>query len=759
MAGLQLLAIVVVVSSSYFTSQRTLLEHARTQMVDVGTNAIQHARWFMSPARSAAELSTALASNQIVRREERDHLEGLLFQQLRSAPQFAGAYYGDEDGNFVYVKRHGDNAYLTKIVDVAVGAEKRTTLIERGDDFASLARSFDPEDRYDPRSRPWYQEAKAYRGSIWTDPYIFFTSQSPGITAATPVIGFDNHVQGVVGVDIEIEELSSFLSQLRVGKNGAAFILNRNGDVIAHPNPDLLTTQTNDGGLTFPSIDTLEDTLARAAFGDRLSADGVAVDKPIQADFEHLGEQFVSLIMPFGLDDIPWTIVLYAPENDFIGTIKENRTQNTLIAVAVAAMTALLGLALANKIHAPVRAFAVRSALISQGEVDPKEPMPSTYKELENANTALVNEISQRRKTETEYRLAFEKASRGMVHIEGTTGRMLRVNESFAKLLDFTESELVGTTFQARLAEDDQDVLNEFVERIAEHSSFGFEAKVIRKDGTPIWISFNGIFFQADSSGGTYIVATIDDITHARASEEQIETLHREIAYYSRQEMMGELATGLAHELNQPLTAITQNVDAAEYILVNAPEKTPEVKGLLSDIDQQAHQAADIIRALRALVRKDENIPDNFDIRELILQARRLSRSDARRHGIEIVLAKGEELKVRAVRVQIAQVVVNLIRNAIEAVAESDSNSRKITIFAEQIEGFARVIVEDGGPGIAGSLQLFTPFETTKRDGMGLGLSISKTLIEANGGEIWHESTAAGARFCFTLPLKDHDHG
>ena len=84
--------------------------------------------------------------------------------------------------------------------------------------------------------------------------------------------------------------------------------------------------------------------------------------------------------MPFGLDDIPWTIVLYAPENDFTGAIKRNRTQNTFIAIAVAAFTALLGLALANKIHAPVRAFAVRSALISQGEVNPNDPMPSRSK-------------------------------------------------------------------------------------------------------------------------------------------------------------------------------------------------------------------------------------------------------------------------------------------------------------------------------------------------------------------------------------------
>ncbi|MEX0339804.1 MAG: cache domain-containing protein [Arenibacterium sp.] len=753
LAGLQLLAIAVVVFSSYFTSERTLLEHARTQMVDVGTNVIQHTKWFMSPARSAAELSTALASNQIVRREEREHLEGLLFQQLRSAPQFAGAYYGDEDGNFVYVKREGTQEYLTKIVDSAVEPAARTLLITRDESFTALNQRFDPEDRYDPRKRPWYKEAKSYRSSIWTDPYIFFTSQSPGITAATPVIGYNNLVQGVVGVDIEIKELSSFLAELRVGKNGAAFILNRNGDVIAHPNPELLTTQSEEGGLRFPSIDMIDDPIARAAFGDRLTGDGIVIDTLVQSDFEYQGQQYVSLIMPFELDDIPWTIVLYAPEDDFIGTIKDNRTTNTLIAIGVAAMTALLGLALANRIHAPVRAFAVRSALISQGEVDPNEPMPSTYKELENANTALVNEISQRKKTETEYRLTFENASRGMVHIDSATGRLLRVNESFAKLLGYREQELVGLAFQSLLSVDDQDALDEFVERIAEHTAFGFETKAIKKDGTPVWISFNGIFFQAGANGETYVVATIDDVTQVRTSEEKIEILNREIAHFSRHEMMGELATGLAHELNQPLTAITQNADAAEYILDKSPEKTSDVRALLSEIDQQAHQAADIIRALRALVRKDENIPDVFGIRELIKQALRLARPEARQHSIDVVLGRGLEIQVHAVRVQIAQVVINLLRNAIEAIAESDCKKRKISISAAREGHLVRVNVEDHGPGIADSLQLFTAFETTKSAGMGLGLSLSKTLIEANGGKIWLDHAAHPTRFSFTLRL------
>lgn len=751
LAGLQLLAVSLVVFTSYFTSERTLLDHARNQMFDVGTNVIQHTKGFLSPARSAAELSTALAENQIVRREERDLLEGLLFQQLRSAPQFAGAYYGDEEGNFVFVKRNGAGRFQTKIINI--GAVARTTLIDRDETFTKLSARIDQEDSYDPRVRPWYKAAKQDLDSIWTDPYIFFTSRLPGITAATPVIGFDGNVQGVIGVDIEIQELSSFLSKLRIGQNGAAFVLNRNGDVIAHPNPELLTMAGEGGALQFPSITDIHDPVARAAFGERLTDEGIQIDGVIQSDFELDGVQYVSMILPFGLDEIPWTIVIYAPEQDFIGTILENRTQNTLIAIGVAAATGLLGLALANRIHAPVRAFAVRSALISQGEIDAKEPLPNTYRELENANTALVNEISQRRKTEAEYRLTFDMASRGMVYIDSVTGRLLRVNSCFAEMMGYEAERLDGMRFQSLLHADEADLLQSFSDNIADRAAFGFEARALRQDGNSVWISFNGVVFPADGEDGGYIVATIDDITQGRAFEDKIEALNREIAHVSRQQVMGELATGLAHELNQPLTAITQNVDAAVYLVENRPDSTTDVRGLLDEIDQQAHQAGDIMRALRGFIRKEDNAATTFGIYELLEQARRLVLSEARQHSVDIFIRRGPEVMVSSVRVQIAQVVVNLLRNAIEAIAEADSVQKRVVVSTYRDGDLLEVLVEDTGPGIAEGLELFTQFETTKRDGMGLGLSISRTLIEANGGRIWCDSLASGARFGFTLPL------
>ena len=749
LAGLQLVAVTIVVSWSFFTSQQTLLDHARGLLFGVGVNAIEHTKAFLTPARSAAEFSTRLAESRIVRSKDRELLERLLFQQLRSAPQFAGAYYGDADGNFVFVKRNGTDQFITKIIDVS--RDVPVELLTRDLEFGLENFERDPTDTYDPRTRLWYQSADAMRKSIWTDPYIFFTSRSPGITAASPVIVDGNRLQGVVGVDIEISALSDFLSQLKIGSNGAALIMNKNGDVIAHPDQTLLALADDKGGFRFPRIDQINDPVARAAFGE-LQEDGtVDLAKTIYASFRHKGSKFMSLKMPFDVEGIPWTILVYAPEDDFIGPIRANQTRNILIAVFVAAATGLVGLLLANAIHKPVRAFAVRSALISQGELDPNDPLPKTYRELEQANQALVNEISQRKQTEAEYQSTFDLASRGMAQIEPGTGRILKANERLGEILGRSAHGLPGTNIAAFLDSSDKEFLKSVRQAIRSEAGFGLEGRAIRSPNTQIWISLNGVVIRDAADRPIYIVATIDDITQAQEAEQKIATLNREVAQYSRHNMLGELATGLAHELNQPLTAITQNADAALFKIQSNEDVTPDVRDILEEIDRQSYQAADIIKALRSLVRKDDGIQSTFNLNDLLEQSRQLVLSEASENDVDIRIETDRPVTVKGVRVQVAQVVVNLLRNAIEAIAEAGPDTRQVKVSMQERDRFVEVCVEDTGPGVPAGISLFTKFETSKAKGMGLGLSICRTLVNANGGKLWYDSAAPVPRFCFTL--------
>lgn len=756
LAGLQFIAITIVVSSSYVSSERVLLDHARGLLSDVGANTIAHSQGFLGPAEGAAELSARLAENRIVASENRGLLEALLFQQLLTTPQFAGIFFGDTQGDFVYVMRSdGPGPFRSKLVERKEDAQD-TDLIWREADYTEVTRRKDPEDSYDPRERPWFQLAETQRATVWTDPYVFFSARRPGITIASPVINDSGTLQGVIGVDIEISAVSEFLSRLRIGKNGTALIINRNGDVIAHPRTDLLTAANPDGTLRFVGIDEIEDDIARTAFGKMAKTGQISVQEETYNVFKYKGENYVSAIMPAISEQVPWTIAVYAPEDDFLGEIKANRTQDIGIAALVSLLTAAVGLVLANYIKKPVEAFAVRAALVSQGEVDPSEPMPDTYRELEQANDTLTREILQRKTSERTYGQTFELASRGMVQVDPETGDFLRVNASFANMMGYSVDELLGTNAQNIAAPGDRDT--PFPYDTDERNSSRpaeFRAKRIRKDGTPVWLKVNSILIRNDEGAPLHVVATVDDVTKEVAAEGQIRKLNRELSHLGRGELLGQMAAGLAHELNQPLTAITQNADAALSTLPEGTEADKELRQILGDLEEQAHRAADVIKALRNFAKKGESRGEPFDLEELVRQSMRLVQPEATEAGVTVEVNGVEDIPpVFGIRVQIAQVMINLLRNSIDAIGGANSDLRNVTVSAEADSRHVKVCVADTGPGVNPDLDLFTQFETTKEDGMGLGLSICRSIIEAGGGKMWHEGNPdSGAQFYFTAPL------
>ncbi|KAA8610130.1 histidine kinase [Salipiger aestuarii] len=752
LAGLQFLAVLAVVFSSYVTSERALLDHARELLSDVGSNTIAHSRGFLGPARGAAELSARLAQDRVIASDVPELMEQLLYQQLQLAPQFAGVYYGSEDGEFVYVMRSdGPGPFRTKIIR-RDGDSRSTELIWRNNDFDVVERRFDRADTYEPRDRPWYIRARRELTTIWTDPYIFFSSRQPGITLASPVLEGSDGVRGIVGVDIEISDISDFLANLRIGSTGHALIIHSNGDVIAHPDQDLFKTEGADGTLRFVDIEHIDDPIARAAFA-QLMADGrIPVQTETLSQFNYGGETYVAVVMPPISDKLPWTIAAYAPESDFTAAIKQNRQTNIWIAALVAAITGLCGLALANFIHKPVRAFAVRSALVAQGELDPSEPLPATYQELENANRALMQQIAARRETELEYGRTFQLTSRGMAQIDATTGRFLRVNEKFCEITGYTAAELARMSF-AELGDPKEPPVFLFdADQSGAPREVNQEMRCQRRDGEGIWVLVNAILIFNQEGKPMHVVLAMEDITQARHTEDQVAELSKDLSNLSRDNTMGQVAAGLAHELNQPLTAIAQNADSALFAVEQMPGADHGLRETLDEIAEQALRAGEIIKALRSFIRRDEGIQTDFDLSELVAQTSRLLSAESRAAGVEVVADLGDLPTVNANRLQIAQVLVNLMRNAIEAVAEGGGADRRVIVEARREGAQVCVAVSDTGPGVAQGVNLFTEFETTKAAGMGLGLSICRSICQANGGRLWHQRrTPNGAMFCFTL--------
>ncbi len=234
------------------------------------------------------------------------------------------------------------------------------------------------------------------------------------------------------------------------------------------------------------------------------------------------------------------------------------------------------------------------------------------------------------------------------------------------------------------------------------------------------------------------------------------------LAHVSRVSAMGEMASAIAHEINQPLTAIA-NYASASLRLMRAG-RLPEAEALetLGRLAAEAERAGEIVRKMRGFVRGEEGHPAAIAVDELVADVLRLSGPEARQHDVELVVAAAAGLPpVRADAIQIQQVLINLVRNAIEAMAAAGTAPRRVELSARRgPPGMVEIQVRDTGPGLPeGEIeQVFAPFFTTKPDGIGIGLSLSRSIVDAHGGRLWASAVAPGARFHLTLPADEETH-
>ncbi|HEY4203107.1 MAG TPA: PAS domain S-box protein [Devosiaceae bacterium] len=278
-----------------------------------------------------------------------------------------------------------------------------------------------------------------------------------------------------------------------------------------------------------------------------------------------------------------------------------------------------------------------------------------------------------------------------------------------------------------------------------------------RKNGTtfPMRLTVGEMAVEGDR----YYTGFIQDLTDRQESEARLAEANNELARLARISELGEMASTLAHELNQPLSAITNYVEGCRRLLDGVDTRIAgRMRNALDESARQAMRAADIIRHQREFVARGETDKRPEDIRQLVEEAGALALIGSRQRGINRVFEFAPEAgSVMADRVQIQQVLVNLMRNAIEAMRDSE---RRLLLVRTILADKDRVMVEvrDSGPGLAPEIEekLFQPFTTSKPGGMGIGLSIAKRIIEAHGGEIgFRPGENGGAVFHFSLAAAD----
>ncbi|HUO02126.1 MAG TPA: PAS domain S-box protein [Rhizomicrobium sp.] len=253
----------------------------------------------------------------------------------------------------------------------------------------------------------------------------------------------------------------------------------------------------------------------------------------------------------------------------------------------------------------------------------------------------------------------------------------------------------------------------------------------------------------------------VRDLTERQETQKRLQDLQAELVHMARFTALGEMASTLAHELNQPLTAVASYLNGARRLIDGGkPEDLPKARGAIDHASEQALRAGQIIRRLREFVARGESDRVPEDLRRLVEEACALALVGAKEAGVHFTLQVQDELpQVLADKVQIQQVLVNLIRNAIEAMQQSETRELRVSV-SRPGAGLAQISVRDTGSGISPDIlpQLFQPFVTSKPHGMGVGLSISRTIAEAHGGRLWAEpGPDGGTIFHLTLRMADDE--
>jgi two-component system sensor kinase FixL len=339
-------------------------------------------------------------------------------------------------------------------------------------------------------------------------------------------------------------------------------------------------------------------------------------------------------------------------------------------------------------------------------------------------------------------------------------GRIESISATAERLFDYSADEVVGRNVNMFMPSPYREQHDGYLQRYlgtGERHIIGIGRVVSgqRKDGTvfPMHLTVG----ELRSADGHFFTGFIRDLTDQQITESRLKELQSEVTHMSRFTALGEMASTLAHEINQPLTAISNYLKGCQRLLQRMEGESSAVLGdAVGKAAEQALRAGSIIRRLREFVARGESERRVENLPKLIEDASTLALIGAKEAGIEVSFRFDPAVDmVLADRIQIQQVLVNLIRNAIDVMSESPSPVRKLEIAAvDDGEDMVEISVADTGTGIAPEVaaQLFQPFVTTKRKGMGLGLSICRTIIESHGGKIWVEAAPKGGTiFRFTL--------
>lgn len=362
------------------------------------------------------------------------------------------------------------------------------------------------------------------------------------------------------------------------------------------------------------------------------------------------------------------------------------------------------------------------------------------------------------RASEERFAKAFEYAPIGMALV-GIDGVILKVNPALGEMFGYSEAEMSNIPVWHITHPDDMPATIAQLQALVEGKidTWYLEKRYFHRDGRMLW-GRSATWLVRDADGcAQYVVSQVQDITAWKLLQEQTRRQLAELTHVLRVATMGETVAQIAHEINQPLASIANFANGLVARFDQGQVNVDAMRGVADQIASEALRASEVIRRLRDFLRKGDPKLVRCDANDVVREAVHLVEPDVRQYAIRLNLGlTAHPLPVEVDRVQVAQVVLNLLRNAVDALVAQPSDQRDIAIATElRAERTIAVRVRDSGIGLPESAgdTIFDPFFTTKDNGLGLGLSISRSIVEAHGGELWaRRNDDCGSTVGFTLP-------
>ena len=382
--ALLLVTLLVVIIFNYRSTSRVALTLGNDLMNQTTQTVIDKTVAFLTPPAELAELSARLFSTGVMPFDNVAKLEQYAIECLHSQSQVFFFLIGDQAGNFLLCKHEPDGGTATKFMDRSVNPPL-TTWKYWDKAFRLIRAETLTTDNYDPRSRPWYQGAEGKKGLYWTDLFIYYTGKQPGINVSSPVMDSQGQVLGVIGCNVALVQLSTFLKSLKIGENGVAFILNDKHELVAYPDPGKVIDQRGGNEELQPNrVDALDNPSIVAAYREHLRTGREKLALEV-AGVNYLAS-FTNFPSSFGK---PWQVAVVVPEDDFIGEVKTQTRHVFFLSLFFLALSGILAYWVSRRISKPILQLAKETDNIRNFELDAPFEIKSHIAEIQVLREAI----------------------------------------------------------------------------------------------------------------------------------------------------------------------------------------------------------------------------------------------------------------------------------------------------------------------------------------------------------------------------------